>query len=348
MAAAAQSIAPGWVLDNGSLIFNHSDAVTVSSQISGSGSLTQTGTGILTLGSQSNSYSGGTTVSAGTLEVPQYALPAGTPVTVNGVLKLDGNSEYITVLSGSGTIDQSGYSNALQVDSGNFSGTIQDSVGTLALLKTGTDQLILSGSNTYSGGTTVDDGTLCVTSRQRPAQRVELDGGGRQRVAIRPGVDRLDRRRNSSIRNIAQRGTRDGSRAGNIGAIVRRRGRCGMAEKQQTHSVCRVIVGWDQTAYRARPTIIDWKRHLRNFAGRTTIVIGWDQIPAPRPMVWRAQAHHNRLESTKSVGLHSLRDLVPPYRCGGTQHTECACYLAKKAAAPSAKRRQPVSCARTE
>ena len=40
------------VLDNGGLVFNHSDIVTFSPLISGSGSLTQTGTGILTLAGQ--------------------------------------------------------------------------------------------------------------------------------------------------------------------------------------------------------------------------------------------------------------------------------------------------------
>ena len=51
------------VLDNASLVFNHADAVSFAPVISGSGSLTQTGTGRLTLTSF-NAYSGGTTITA--------------------------------------------------------------------------------------------------------------------------------------------------------------------------------------------------------------------------------------------------------------------------------------------
>ena len=56
------------VLDNASLVFNHADSVTFPQIISGSGSLTQMGTGILSL-TGNNTYSGGTTISAGTLQV---------------------------------------------------------------------------------------------------------------------------------------------------------------------------------------------------------------------------------------------------------------------------------------
>ena len=54
--------------NNSALVFNLSGASTFGGAISGIGSLTQAGTGILTL-TGSNTYSGGTTVSAGTLQV---------------------------------------------------------------------------------------------------------------------------------------------------------------------------------------------------------------------------------------------------------------------------------------
>ncbi|MCJ2131308.1 beta strand repeat-containing protein [Methylobacterium sp. E-045] len=65
--AAAGSLS-GAVTDNGTLSFAHSDAVTVMDAISGSGSLVQAGTGTLTL-SGANTYTGGTVLSAGTLDI---------------------------------------------------------------------------------------------------------------------------------------------------------------------------------------------------------------------------------------------------------------------------------------
>ena len=57
------------VLDNGSLIFNHGDTLTLAfAAVSGSGSLTQAGSGVLVLPG-SNTYTGGTLVSGGTLQV---------------------------------------------------------------------------------------------------------------------------------------------------------------------------------------------------------------------------------------------------------------------------------------
>ena len=61
----------GGLLDNGSLVFNHSDSVVFSAVISGNGSLTQAGTGTLTL-LGNNTYAGGTTIAGGTL--PRWAI----------------------------------------------------------------------------------------------------------------------------------------------------------------------------------------------------------------------------------------------------------------------------------
>ena len=58
----------GSVLDNGSLVFNHNDAVAFSPLVSGSGSVTQVGAGVLTL-LGSNAYTGPTTISQGKLVV---------------------------------------------------------------------------------------------------------------------------------------------------------------------------------------------------------------------------------------------------------------------------------------
>ncbi|WP_077985615.1 fibronectin-binding autotransporter adhesin ShdA [Salmonella enterica] len=97
--------------------------------LSGSGSLVKTGTGELTL-SGDNSYSGGTTITGGTL-----------------------TADHADSL-GSGDIDNSG---VLQVGEGELKNTL---FGSGSLVKTGTGELTLSGGNDYSGGTTITGGTL--------------------------------------------------------------------------------------------------------------------------------------------------------------------------------------------
>jgi outer membrane autotransporter protein len=73
----------GNVVDNGSLVFNRSDAMTFPGIVSGTGALIQSGSGSLTL-TNANTYSGGTVIDRGTLLVDNtQALGIGN-VTVNG------------------------------------------------------------------------------------------------------------------------------------------------------------------------------------------------------------------------------------------------------------------------
>ena len=58
--------------------------------------------------------------------------------------------------------------------SGTFLGMILDGSGQ-ALVKLGAGTQVLSGTDTYTGGTTVLDGTLVLTFRHRAARRVEPD-----------------------------------------------------------------------------------------------------------------------------------------------------------------------------
>jgi fibronectin-binding autotransporter adhesin len=86
----------GTVLDNGSLVFNRSDAVTLPGIVSGSGSLVQNGSGSLTL-TAPNAYAGGTVINQGTLIVENaHALGTGN-VTVNGGI-LEADPQPINVL----------------------------------------------------------------------------------------------------------------------------------------------------------------------------------------------------------------------------------------------------------
>jgi len=92
-----------------------------------------------------------------------------------GILKLNGYSTVIGAINslgrraGAGIIENGGASDSvLTVDSsmlGNssFSGLIRDGgAGKLAITKTGAGLLTLTGANSYTGGTTIDDGTLAL------------------------------------------------------------------------------------------------------------------------------------------------------------------------------------------
>lgn len=135
--------------------------------------LTNAGTGTLVLSNANNNYSGGTTITAGTLQLGvDNAIPGNTvagDVTVNATLDLNGHSATINGLNGSGTVDTvSGGTPTLTIgangNNGTFSGTIQNSSGTLSLTKIGAGTETLSGGFTYSGDTVVAGGTLSVNT----------------------------------------------------------------------------------------------------------------------------------------------------------------------------------------
>ncbi|EAU2189836.1 TPA: fibronectin-binding autotransporter adhesin ShdA [Salmonella enterica] len=122
----ADSLGTGAVANSGVLQVGEGE---LENTLSGSGSLVKTGTGELTL-SGDNSYSGGTTIIGGTLTA-DHADSLGTGAVANsGVLQV-GEGELENTLSGSGS-----------------------------LVKTGTGELTLGGDNSYSGDTTIADGTL--------------------------------------------------------------------------------------------------------------------------------------------------------------------------------------------
>ncbi|WP_192871723.1 beta strand repeat-containing protein, partial [Variovorax sp. JS1663] len=132
--------------------------------ISGEGGVTKTGTGTLTLWGD-NTYTGATTVNAGTLRAGRFAnaFGKGSAVTVNSgaTLDLDSRSQTIGSLAGSGNVSlgtgtlTSGENNTSTTFSGRFSGFGG------GLNKIGTGTLTLSGDNSaYTGLTTVTAGTL--------------------------------------------------------------------------------------------------------------------------------------------------------------------------------------------
>jgi fibronectin-binding autotransporter adhesin len=143
--------------------------VTFGTGLSGTGALTKSGSGTLTL-SIANTYSGGTDVEAGTLQLsgPGTLGSSSGSVTVSGgTLDLGGTSQIVGALSGSGGAIALG-SGALTVNqstSTSYAGAIS---GTGSLTKSGTGTLILDGVNTYTGGTTVTAGALEIGDASTP------------------------------------------------------------------------------------------------------------------------------------------------------------------------------------
>ena len=117
----------------GALSITQAISGTYSGIISGGGALTKAGVGTLTL-SNANTYSGATTISAGTL-------------SVTGTLR---SGTYSNNISNSGTL-------SIGTTNQTLSGIIS---GTGALTKVGGGTLTLRGTNTYAGGTTVSAGSL--------------------------------------------------------------------------------------------------------------------------------------------------------------------------------------------
>ncbi|WET39597.1 autotransporter outer membrane beta-barrel domain-containing protein [Citrobacter enshiensis] len=128
---------------------------TIDSQIRGTGGLNKGDLGTLILNGD-NTYSGGTTITAGTLQVAgdkNLGAPE-TGITFNGgTLKYGeafNTARQVTLESGGGTFDTNSHNVAL----------LTEVEGNGHLTKTGKGTLTLTQDNTYTGGTTIAQGTL--------------------------------------------------------------------------------------------------------------------------------------------------------------------------------------------
>ena len=119
------------IVNNSALIIDRSDSITLDREISGSGTLTLEGAGTTVLGI-AHTYTGLTTISSGTLEIPANGSIVGS-ILNNSALVLSGTADKTVAndISGSGS-----------------------------LTKSGNHVLTLTGANNFAGGIILEDGNL--------------------------------------------------------------------------------------------------------------------------------------------------------------------------------------------
>lgn len=201
---------PTSITNNATIIFNRSNSYTYGNVISGTGTVIKKGASTLTL-TGNNTWSGITTISAGTLQLgsggTSGSISNSSNVTNNSAFAVNRSDEYTYsgVISGSGTLTKSGTGKfiltgtntytgvttisggTLQIGDGGTTGAISNSSnvtnnaalifdrsnaytysgvisGTGTVTKNGEGELTIRGSNTYTGVTTVNSGTLVVGS----------------------------------------------------------------------------------------------------------------------------------------------------------------------------------------
>ncbi len=149
----------------------------------GTGTLTKEGAGTWQLGA-ANTFTGLTTVNAGTLKYGITNAISSGAVTVSGttaVLDLQSFSDSVGAMSlingainGTGTLTST---SGFDVQNGSVAAVLGGGVG---LTKTGAGTVILSGDNTYSGATNVNLGTLRINGGAvgGNASNVTVNGSG--------------------------------------------------------------------------------------------------------------------------------------------------------------------------
>ncbi|EMH7593565.1 autotransporter outer membrane beta-barrel domain-containing protein [Salmonella enterica] len=196
VATNVEALGTGNVTDNATLELNTGG--DFDNAISGSGQVVKSGDGTLTL-SGANSYTGGTTISGGTLVATNVEALGSGDVTDNATLELNTGGDFANNIGGTGSVVKSGdktltlsgsntYTGGTLISGGtlvannvealgsgdvtndavlelNTGGDFDNNIGgTGSVVKSGDETLTLSGANSYTGGTTISGGTLIASN----------------------------------------------------------------------------------------------------------------------------------------------------------------------------------------
>jgi autotransporter-associated beta strand protein len=204
----------GSIQGSGEIKISGAGGLGLSGGIAGTGSLSKDGTGTLTL-SGSNSYNGGTTVSAGGLAINSanalgsgaltlaggttidntsgaaIALTTNNPVNVNGNLTFGGTNDLNL---GSGAVTLPANSNPQFTLNGTSTLTIGGAIsGASDLTKAGTGTMVLSGSNNFTGALTVSGGVVSLATKAAVAGTSGVNLGAGTGLTYTGGEATIDR-----------------------------------------------------------------------------------------------------------------------------------------------------------
>ena len=152
----------GNVTDNGALVFNRSDAVGFGGAISGTGSVSQIGSGTTTL-SAVNTYAGGTTITTGMLVGSATSFGSGA-ITDNAALVIDqpADAAFANAITGTGSFTKRGTGRLNYTGTAILSGPTIVAAGLLAV----NGSLAQSAVTVQNGATLGGNGTVGTTTVQ--------------------------------------------------------------------------------------------------------------------------------------------------------------------------------------
>lgn len=141
-------------------------AAELKAKVTGTGNLDIAATDAITISNASNNYTGSTTVTSGTAKAGAanvFATSGAVDVKQGATLDMNSNAQQLNNLTGAGSVLVSAALTASNSVDTLFSGLLNGNGG---LIKTGNNQLTLSGVNSLSGSTQINAGSIKASNNQ--------------------------------------------------------------------------------------------------------------------------------------------------------------------------------------